>query len=52
MIRVSDRWQRVAVSDLERQQFRLLRRELGIDQGPEDKKDKKKEVRRRRKSAA
>jgi transposase-like protein len=49
LIRVSDRWQRVAVSDLERQQLRLLRQELGIDQGPEDKK---KEVRRRRRSAA
>jgi putative transposase len=49
LIRVSDRWQRVAVSDLERQQLRLLRQELGIDHGPEDKK---KEVRRRGRSAA
>jgi putative transposase len=34
LIRVSDRWCRVAVSDLERQQLRLLRRELGIDPDP------------------
>jgi hypothetical protein len=38
--RVSDRWQRVSVSDLERQQLRLLRRELGIDPDPTaDKKE-------------
>ncbi len=49
LIRVSDRWQRVAVSDLERQQLRLLRRELGIDPGPEKEK---KEVRRKKRSAA
>jgi transposase-like protein len=32
LIRVSERWQRVAVSELERQQLHLLRRELGIRQ--------------------
>jgi transposase-like protein len=38
--RVSDRWQRVSVSDLERQQLWLLRRELGIDPDPTaDKKE-------------
>jgi len=49
LIHVSDRWQRIAVSDLERQQLHLLRRELGIDERPEDQK---KEVRRRKRSAA
>lgn len=49
LIRVSDRWQRIAVSDLERQQLRLLRRELGIDPDPESEK---KEVHRKKRSAA
>jgi putative transposase len=35
LIRCSDRWNRVSVSDLERQQLRLLRRQLGIDPEPE-----------------
>ena len=48
LIRVSDRWQRIAVSDLERQQLRLLRRELGIDPEPGEKK----EVHRKKRSAA
>lgn len=34
LIRVSERWSRVSVSDLEHQQLRLLRRELGIDPPP------------------
>jgi hypothetical protein len=34
LMRCSDRWNRVSVSDLERQQLRLLRRELGIDPPP------------------
>lgn len=34
LIRVSDRWQRVAVSDLKREQLCLLRRELDIDPDP------------------
>jgi putative transposase len=35
LIRCSDRWNRVSISDLERQQLRLLRRQLGIDPEPE-----------------
>jgi putative transposase len=34
LIRCSDRWNRVSVSELERQQLRLLRRQLGIDPDP------------------
>jgi putative transposase len=34
LIRAADRWNRVSVSDLERQQLLLLRRELGIDPPP------------------
>jgi hypothetical protein len=49
LIRVSDRWQRVSVSDLERQQLRLLRRELGIDPDPITER---KGVRSRKRSAA
>jgi putative transposase len=35
LMRCSDRWNRVSISDLERQQLRLLRRQLGIDPEPE-----------------
>lgn len=35
LIRVSDRWCRLAVSDLERAQLRQLRRELGLDPPPQ-----------------
>lgn len=42
------RWQRLPVSDLERGQLRLLRRELGIDPDPTQKK----EVQKRKRSAA
>jgi putative transposase len=35
LIRCSDRWNRVSVNDLERQQLRLLRRQLGLDPDPE-----------------
>ncbi len=35
LIRASERWSRVGVSDLERKQLKLLRRELGIDPPPE-----------------
>lgn len=38
LIRVSDRWQRIAVSDLERQQLRVLRRELEIDPEPQNER--------------
>jgi transposase-like protein len=48
LIRVSDRWQRLPVSDLERQQLRLLRRELGIDPDPIERK----ETQKRKRSAA
>ncbi len=34
LIRASDRWSRVSVSELERQQLILLRRELGLDPPP------------------
>jgi putative transposase len=34
LIRASERWSRVAVSELERQQLLLLRRELGLDPPP------------------
>jgi hypothetical protein len=49
LIRVSERWQRLPVSDLERQQLRLLRGDLGID--PDPTTDRK-EAQRKRKSSA
>jgi hypothetical protein len=49
LIRLSDRWSRVPVSDLERQQLRLLRRELGIDPDPSAEK---KHVRGKKRTAA
>lgn len=46
LIRVSERWSRVSVSELERQQLKLLRRELGIDPPPpEERKEAKLERR-------
>jgi putative transposase len=48
LIRVSDRWNRISVSELERQQLRLLRQQLGIDPPPETAP---KQARRRRKAA-
>jgi putative transposase len=36
LIRVSERWSRVSVSELERKQLKLLRRELGIDPPPDE----------------
>jgi transposase-like protein len=39
LIRVSERWQRLPVSNLERGQLRLLRRELGIDPDPTERKE-------------
>jgi transposase-like protein len=35
LMRVSERWSRVSVSELERKQLELLRRELGIDPPPD-----------------
>lgn len=43
LIRVSERWSRVSVSELERQRLKLLRRELGID--PPTTPDEKRGVR-------
>ena len=40
LIRTAQRWSRIAVSDLERHQLRLLRQELGIDPPPTSKEDK------------
>ena len=48
LMRVSDRWNRVSVSEIERQQLRLLRQQLGIDPPPEGVP---KQVRRRKKAA-
>lgn len=48
-IRAADRWCRVSVSELQRQQLKLLRRELGLDPPPaEDGK----EANRRKRTAA
>jgi transposase-like protein len=48
LMRVSDRWNRVSVSDIERQQLRLLRQQLGIDPPPEGVP---RQARRRKKAA-
>lgn len=48
LMRVSDRWNRVSVSEIERQQLRLLRQQLGVDPPPEGMP---KQVRRRKKAA-
>jgi putative transposase len=34
LIRASERWSRVSISELERKQLKLLRRELGVDPPP------------------
>lgn len=39
LMRASERWKRVSVSELERGQLRHLRRELGIDPPPSTKKE-------------
>jgi putative transposase len=39
LIRVSERWSRVSVSELERQRLKLLRRELGIDPPPDERRE-------------
>jgi putative transposase len=43
LIRVSERWSRVSVSELERKQLRLLRRELGIDPPPDERRERTRE---------
>jgi putative transposase len=40
LMRVSERWSRVSISELERKRLKLLRRELGIDPPPEEEKRK------------
>ena len=50
LIRVSERWSRVSVSELERRQLELLRRQLGIDPPPGG--ERKEEVRRERSEVA
>ena len=49
LIRAAERWCRVSVSELERQQLRLLRRELGLDPPPADEG---KEMNRHKRKAA
>lgn len=39
LIRASERWSRLSVSELESKQLKLLRRELGIDPPPEPQKE-------------
>jgi transposase-like protein len=41
LIRTAQRWSRIAISDLERHQLRLLRQELGIDPPPTTTKEDK-----------
>ncbi len=48
MIRSAERWCRVSISDIERQQLKLLRAELGLDPPPANNDDRKNA---RRKSA-
>jgi len=43
LIRVSERWSRVSVSELERKQLGLLRRELGIDPPPDERREPRRE---------
>lgn len=43
LIRVSERWSRVSVSELEHQQLKLLRRELGIDPPPDERRELRRE---------
>jgi putative transposase len=40
LIRVSERWSRVSISELERKRLELLRRELGIDPPPHEQRRK------------
>jgi putative transposase len=40
LMRVSERWSRVSVSELERKRLELLRRELGIDPPPDEERGK------------
>ena len=40
LIRVSERWSRVSISQLENKRRKLLRRELGIDPPPDEQRRK------------
>jgi putative transposase len=45
LMRVSERWSRVSVSELERKRLKLLRRELGIDPPPDkERREPKREA--------
>ncbi len=44
LIRVSERWSRVSVSQLERKQLELLRWELGIDPPPDERREPKRKA--------
>jgi hypothetical protein len=46
LIRATDRWCRVSISDLERHQLTLLRAELGLDPPPANTDDRKTNQRR------
>jgi hypothetical protein len=39
LLRVTERWSRLSVSELERQRLKLLRRELGIDPPLDEKRE-------------
>ena len=40
LMRVSERWSRVSISQLEKKWLELLRRELGIDPPPDEQRKK------------
>jgi len=46
LIRVAERWSRVSVSELERQQLRILRRELSLDPPPPATREEGRQTRR------
>ena len=43
LMRVSERWSRVSISELDRKRLKLLRRELGIDPPPEERRKPRQE---------
>jgi putative transposase len=47
LLRCSERWSRVSINDLERQQLKLLRAELGLDPPPAEHQTNRKPRRRR-----
>ena len=38
LMRVSERWSRMSISDLEKKRLKLLRQELGIDPPPDEQR--------------